>query len=52
MKKKGKKKKAADELRPEYDFSKLGNGVHGKYAALRTAIQETKPPRPGYNQSE
>jgi hypothetical protein len=33
MKKKGKKKKAADELRPEHDFSKLGNGVRGKYTA-------------------
>jgi hypothetical protein len=52
MKKKDKKKKAADELRPEYDFSKLGNGVRGKYVALRTAIHETKRPRPANNESE
>jgi hypothetical protein len=32
MKKKVKKQKA-DELRSEYDFSKLKNGVRGKYAA-------------------
>lgn len=34
MKKKGSKKRnAPDESRREYDFSKLGNGVRGKYAA-------------------
>jgi len=33
MKKKTKKKKSADDLRPEYDFSALKNGVHGKYVA-------------------
>jgi hypothetical protein len=33
MKKKKIKKQKADELRPEYDFSKLKNGVRGKYAA-------------------
>jgi hypothetical protein len=32
MKKKVRKQKA-DELRLEYDFSKLKNGVRGKYAA-------------------
>jgi hypothetical protein len=48
MKKKGKKKKAVDELRPEYDFSKLKNGARGKYVASRSAIHETKRPRPAY----
>src|SRR5256885_16750038 len=28
---KSKRKKKSDELRPEYDFSKLGGGVRGKY---------------------
>jgi hypothetical protein len=32
MKKKPKKQKT-DDLRPEYDFSALKNGVRGKYAA-------------------
>jgi len=30
--KKANKKKTADELRPEYDLSKLKGGVRGKYA--------------------
>jgi hypothetical protein len=33
MKKKTEKKTAADELRSEYDFSKLKDGVRGKYIA-------------------
>jgi hypothetical protein len=33
MKKKIKKLKADDDLRPEYDFSALKSGVRGKYAA-------------------
>ena len=33
MKKKTKKQGVADDLRPEYDFSALKNGVRGKYAA-------------------
>jgi hypothetical protein len=33
MKKKVKKQKALDDLRPEYDFSALKNGVRGKYGA-------------------
>jgi hypothetical protein len=45
MKKKSKNQKAADELRPEYDFSALKNGVRGKYAALQTVIRPTKRPR-------
>jgi len=28
---KSKRKKKSNELRPEYDFSKLGGGVRGKY---------------------
>jgi hypothetical protein len=36
MKKKIKQKKP-DELRPEYNFSKLKNGVRGKYAARFSA---------------
>jgi hypothetical protein len=31
MKKKTKKREMPDELRPEYDLSKLGDGVRGKY---------------------
>ncbi|HTB93689.1 MAG TPA: hypothetical protein VK728_12725 [Candidatus Sulfotelmatobacter sp.] len=31
MKKTAKKRKAADELRQEYDFSSLKGGVRGKY---------------------
>jgi len=31
MKRTTKKKKAADELRPEYDLSSLKGGVRGKY---------------------
>jgi hypothetical protein len=30
--KKANNKKSADDLRPEYDFSKLKGGVRGKYA--------------------
>jgi hypothetical protein len=37
MKKKAKKQGAADDLRPEYDFSALKNGVRGKYAARFSA---------------
>jgi hypothetical protein len=37
MKKKAKKQEAADELRSEYDFSTLKNGVRGKYAARFSA---------------
>jgi hypothetical protein len=37
MKKKAKKQRAADDLRPEYDFSALKNGVRGKYAARFSA---------------
>ena len=37
MKKKAKKQRAADDLRPEYDFSRLKNGVRGKYAARFSA---------------
>ena len=33
MKKRIEKMKKADELRPEYDLSKLRGGVRGKYAA-------------------
>ena len=33
MKKRTEKRKKRDELRPEYDLSKLGNGVRGKYKA-------------------
>ena len=33
MKKRTEKRKAKDELREEYDFSKLMGGVRGKYAA-------------------
>lgn len=33
MKKKTEGRKRRDELRQEYDLSKLGNGVRGKYAA-------------------
>ena len=33
MKKQSEKRKAADELRGEYDLSKLRGGVRGKYAA-------------------
>jgi len=33
-KKKTKKQKATDDLRPEYDFSAFKNGVRGKYFAL------------------
>jgi hypothetical protein len=43
--KKVKKKKAVDDLRPEYNFSELKNGVHGKYVALETSIHGTKIPR-------
>ena len=32
MKKKNEHRSRVDELRPEYDFSKLKNGVRGKYA--------------------
>jgi hypothetical protein len=45
MKKKPKNQKAADELRPEYDFSTLKNGVRGKYAGLLTLIRPTKGSR-------
>lgn len=31
MKKKSKKRKLTDELRDEYDLTKLGDGVRGKY---------------------
>jgi hypothetical protein len=41
MKKKIKKQKP-DELRPEYDFSKLKNGVLGKYAARFNAGNESR----------
>jgi hypothetical protein len=44
MKKKSKNQKAADDLRPEYDFSKMEHGVRGKYVALRTLIRITKRP--------
>jgi hypothetical protein len=37
MKKKAKKQEAADELRSEYDFSTLKNGVRGKYAVRFSA---------------
>jgi hypothetical protein len=37
MKKKVKKQETTDELRPEYDFSALKNGVRGKYAARFSA---------------
>jgi hypothetical protein len=33
MKKKPKKSKVADDLRKEYDFSKLSGGVRGKYVS-------------------
>ena len=33
MKKRSEKRKVRDELRSEYDLSKLGGGVRGKYAA-------------------
>ena len=33
MKKRTEKRKHRDELRREYDFSKLGKGVRGKYTA-------------------
>jgi len=33
MKKKAKKREQRDELRPEYDLSKLKGSVRGKYAA-------------------
>lgn len=33
MRKKALKRSQADELRPEYDFSKLKGGVRGKYVA-------------------
>jgi len=33
MKKRVEKRKHRDELRREYDFSKLGKGVRGKYPA-------------------
>lgn len=33
MKKKSERKRTTDELRPEYDFSKLEGGVRGKYLA-------------------
>jgi len=33
LKKKAKKQGAADDLRPEYDFAALKNGVRDKYAA-------------------
>jgi hypothetical protein len=33
MKKKRRKRSRSDELRPEYDLSKLKNGVRGKYLA-------------------
>lgn len=33
MKKKAKKRGQRDELRPEYDLSKLKDGVRGKYVA-------------------
>jgi hypothetical protein len=37
MKKKAKNQKISDDLRPEYDFSALKNGVRGKYAARFSA---------------
>jgi hypothetical protein len=37
VKKKPKNQRAADELRPEYDFSTLKHGVRGKYAARFSA---------------
>jgi hypothetical protein len=43
-KKKTKKQKATDDLRPEYDFSAFKNGVRGKYFALRRLIDGTKRP--------
>lgn len=33
MKKKAEPRKLKDELRPEYDFSKMKGGVRGKYLA-------------------
>ena len=33
MKKRIEKRETKNELRPEYDFSKLKNGVRGKYVA-------------------
>jgi hypothetical protein len=45
MKKKFKKQKAADDLRPEYDLSALKNGVRGEYFALRGLIDGTIRPR-------
>jgi hypothetical protein len=46
MKKKAKKRKAADDLGPEYDFSALKNSVRGKYAARFSAgTNLTKRPR-------
>ena len=37
MNKKTEKRKRRDELRPEYDLSKLRGGVRGKYAARYAA---------------
>jgi hypothetical protein len=37
IRKTAKKQEEADELRPEYDFSALKNGVRGKYAARFSA---------------
>jgi hypothetical protein len=37
MKKKSEKRKGRDELRPEYDLSKLKGAVRGKYATLYNA---------------
>jgi hypothetical protein len=41
MKRKPKKRKAADELRKEYDLSKLKGGVRGKYAARYNALAKS-----------
>lgn len=43
MKKRPKKQRAKDELRPEYDLAKLKGGVRGKYAAPSKVI--IKDPR-------
>jgi hypothetical protein len=45
MKKKFKKQKAADDLRPEDDLSALKNGVRGEYFALRGLIDGITRPR-------
>jgi hypothetical protein len=41
MKKKSDKRKAGDELRKEYDLSKLKGGVRGKYAVRYKALTKS-----------